>query len=362
MSIRTPSSRTRSSSSRVIAVAAQIFSLVTVVAPPSRAQPRASDDLAEYRERFKTGLAKYKAGAVAEALQYWEPIYRELGATRGYRLAFNLARAYDGFGDFTRAAERYESFVSEGEARRAAKEKVEPLIEKEVKEARARLAELAASKGRIRVNAGERPVAVRIDAAEPRVSGFVAYVGPGAHVLVLGGGSERTDRREIHVKAGEIVEVTPASFPPTPLPGGDGGARTPSVTTTPPSRFRLEKRVEHPFSPVVLYLATGLTVASVVLPVLTYASALSYQRSHTLSGDADPASQTRNASLQSDYDSHAATYHATLAVPITLAAITIGLTAYYFVGTHQREVPVIVPTVSPAPARDGAVVGVTTRF
>jgi hypothetical protein len=352
--------RTRSKRSRVVAVG--IALLVASVASPARAA--GDDDLAEYRERFKTGLEKYKAGQVAEALQYWEPIYRELGATRGYRLAFNLAHAYDGFGDFTRAAERYESFVTEVEARRAAKEKIEPLIEKEAKEARVRLGELAASKGRIRVHAGERPVAVRIDAAEPRVSGFVAYVAPGAHVLVLGGGSEKTERREVSVKAGEIVEITPspssATTPvvivttPTTTPNSTGPTRAPT--------FRMEKQIEHPFSPIILYAATGLTVASVVLPILSYSSALSYQRSHKLSGDTDANSQAKNASLQSDYDSRETTYHATLAVPISLAAITIGLTVYYFAATHEREVPVLVPTVSPTPDKEGAVVGFTTRF
>jgi hypothetical protein len=350
--------RTRSKRSRVVAVG--IALLVASVASPARAA--GDDDLAEYRERFKTGLEKYKAGQVAEALQYWEPIYRELGATRGYRLAFNLAHAYDGFGDFTRAAERYESFVTEVEARRAGKEKIEPLIEKEVKESRVRLAELASTKGRIRVNAGERPVAVRIDAAEPRVSGFVAYVAPGAHVLVLGGGSEKPERREVNVKAGETVEITPGSLAtPTPVPTVSLST-TPSVTTAPAPTFRMEKRVEHPFSPFVLYAATGLTVVSVVLPILSYSSALSYQRSHKLSGDTDPASQTRNASLQSDYDSRSSTYHATLAVPISLAAITIGLTVYYFAATHEREVPVLVPTISPTRDKEGAVVGFTTRF
>ena len=351
--------RTRSKRSRVVAVG--IALLLASVAFPARAA--GDDDLAEYRERFKTGLEKYKAGQVAEALQYWEPIYRELGATRGYRLAFNLAHAYDGFGDFTRAAERYESFVAEVEARRAAKEKIEPLIEKEAKEARVRLGELAASKGRIHVHAGELPVAVRIDAAEPRVSGFVAYVAPGAHVLVLGGGSDKSERREVNVKAGEIIEITPSPSAATPAAIVTTPATTPNPTGPKPApTFRMERQVEHPFSPVVLYVATGLTVVSVVLPILSYSSALSYQRAHKLSGDSDPDSQAKNAALQSDYDSRETTYYATLAVPISLAAITIGLTVYYFAATHDREVPVLVPTVSPTPDKEGAVVGFTTRF
>ena len=68
----------------------------------------------QYRERFKQGMDRYKAGAPAEAIGYWEPIYRELGEQKGYRLAYNLGVAYAELGDATRAAERLESFLSRG--------------------------------------------------------------------------------------------------------------------------------------------------------------------------------------------------------------------------------------------------------
>ena len=56
-------------------------------------------DLAQYRERFKQGLDRYEANDVAGALSYWEPLYRDLGPARGYRIGYNLARAYEVFGD-----------------------------------------------------------------------------------------------------------------------------------------------------------------------------------------------------------------------------------------------------------------------
>ncbi len=309
---------------------------------------RAEDDaLADYRERFKTGFVHYKAGEVAEAIRYWEPIYRELGASKGYRLAFNLARAHETYGDFTRAAEFYESFIAEVDVRRRVGETLDPLVEKEDVDARARLAELVATKGRIRVNAGVKPVSVRIDAGEIRLSGFVAFVPPGAHTVVLGGGSDASEKSELTVSAGELVEVTPRP-PPEVAP--------PVIAAAPPRQppIRMEKRIEHPFSPEVLYVAGGITLVSILVPVITHASAVSYQQSHSLSSD--PGSDMQNASIRSDYSSASTAYYATLAVPITLAALTAGLTTWYFLGTKQREIPVLVPSPH------GASVAVSAHF
>jgi len=83
---------------------------------PTRA--RADDDaLAPYRERFRTGMESYKSGAVADAIRIWRAIYEEIGPSRGYRLSYNLGRAYDVNGEATRAAERYESFLEEARDR-----------------------------------------------------------------------------------------------------------------------------------------------------------------------------------------------------------------------------------------------------
>src|ERR1700683_1801476 len=75
---------------------------------------RADDDpMAPYRDRFRAGMERYTTGYEAEAIQYWEPIDREIGQQKGYRLGFDLARAYEHIGDSTHAAERYESFLAE---------------------------------------------------------------------------------------------------------------------------------------------------------------------------------------------------------------------------------------------------------
>ena len=107
------------------------------------------------RERFAAGMTKYQAGAYAEAILVWEQVYREIGEVTGYKLAFNLGRAYDRYGDSTRAAERYEAFI-----RQVTQQSIgDPEIEKWEAEAKERLEQLAATKGRIKVAAGDRPVA-----------------------------------------------------------------------------------------------------------------------------------------------------------------------------------------------------------
>jgi hypothetical protein len=152
---------------------------LTLVAVDARAVPPPAatmdDPIAQYRERFKQGMDRYKAGAPAEAVGYWEPIYRELGEQKGYRLAYNLGVAYSELGDTTRAAERLESFLGQVEARRTRGEAIASIVTKEEADARERVTAFVATKGRIHVDAGTPPRAAQVDASEPRLAGFVRY-------------------------------------------------------------------------------------------------------------------------------------------------------------------------------------------
>ena len=310
--------------------------------------------MAAYRERFKLGLERYKAGAVAEAIRYWEPIYRELGASKGYRIAFDLARAYETYGDFTRAAELYSSFVSEVEARRIG-ETIVPLVEDEASEAQARLAELAKTKGRIHVLAGDTAISARIDAGESRVAGFVAYVPPGPHEVVFGTG-DHVDKREVTVGAGESVEIKPPATPP-PL-GVQAPSPTMPIAPSPSPEVHYTHRIEHPFSPIVLYAGAGLTLVSIVVPALAHGNAVAYQESNALSSD--PGSDAKNASIRAQYTTAKTEYYAALALPITLAAATCALTGWYFFGAKERDVPVVVPAASAT--KEGASFSLSGRF
>ncbi len=309
------------------------LAVALVASMPAAADAQDDADKAQIRERFRAGMEKYQQGAYREAIGYWEAIYREMGPHDGYRLSFNLARAYEKFSDFTFAAERYESFLTEVELRRQENKAIEPVIEKEEKEARDRLEELRASKGRLKVNAAKQSLDAKIDESDRRAAGFVAYVTPGPHVVVFVRGSGVIDKREVQVKAGEILEIEPPQLPEPVVP--------PPIKTT--------REVSHPFTPAVLYAAGAVTVVSVIVPVLTYGHASSVKREHDamLTNGKTSADQIAQAkALEDDYLTARTTAYATLAIPLSLAAITGGLVAWYFLGTREREI-VVRPEASP---------------
>ena len=324
MSIRTRSRR-----------ACAALALALAAAPLATTGARADDDAgkAQIRDRFRLGMEKYTQGAYKEAIGYWEAIYRELGPREGYRLSFNLARAYEKFSDFTVAAERYEAFLTEIELRRQEGKTIEPIVEKEEKEAKERLEELRTSKGRLKINAARQPVEAKVDDGERRAAGSVWYVSPGGHTIVFFRGNEQLEKRDAQVKAGEVLEIDPPALPEPPAP--------------PPIHTRHE--VTHPFSPVVLYIAGAVTVISVIVPVLAYNHAASIKNQHDAlldpNGGTGQLDQAR--AFESDYSSARTTAYATLAIPLSLAAITGGLTAFYFLGKKEHEI-VVRPEVSPA--------------
>jgi hypothetical protein len=113
--------------------------------------------------------------------------------------------------------------------------------------------------------------------------------------------------------------------------------------------------VNHPFSPVVLYVGAGVTVASIVVPILTYSHASSVRDSYNAATTFAEAT-----TFQDQYGSARTLAYATLAIPIALGAITGGLTAFYVLGTKERDVIVASPILAPVPG--GATVGAVARF
>jgi hypothetical protein len=315
----------------------------------ARTARAAGDDLEAYRERFRVGYEKYQGRDFAGAIVEWESIYRELGPKRGYRLAFNLGRAYDAYGDPTRAAESYESYIAEVEQRRSAGETLEETVERQEKDARTRLSELAQSRGRIRVVTKDRPVAVQIDTGEPRVSGFTAYVTPGEHTITFEPGTNDKRSVTVNVKEGGIEEVSP---PPEPR-----AVETPKIESPPPPpppETRFETVTERPYSPWFIYGGAALSAATVIVPIVLYQRALGIKDDHDTSTD-----ESTRQSLANQYDDAKSLAYASIALPATLAAITGGLTAYYFYGKKERVVP-IAPTANVT--AHGASVGIGGAF
>src|SRR5581483_9390839 len=180
-----------------IRILSRLTLAIALVAAVARA-----DDMDPYRKRFELGYEKWLAKQPGEALQYWEPIYRELGPEKGYRLAYNIGLAYELFGDATRAAEHLESFLREASTRKARGEMLEELVEKEIVDAEARHEALVRAKARIHVAATTPAETVQIDSTEPRLAGFTAYLPPGHHVVTFAPGTKDAERKEIDVDAG----------------------------------------------------------------------------------------------------------------------------------------------------------------
>ena len=201
--------------------------------PPATPFEPDEDALAVYRGQFKRGIERYKAGALAEAIGYWDPIYRELGEQQGYRLAYDLGLAYQESGDATHAAERLQGFLTEVDARRERGETLAPIVEKEEADARQRIASLTAATGRIHVGAVSAPRTARVDAREPRLAGFVAWVAPGDHTVTFAAGTPDAETKRVHVGPGEIVEVTPTPPPPPPPPPEPIIVHMPVASTSP---------------------------------------------------------------------------------------------------------------------------------
>lgn len=317
------------------------MALLAAAAVSSSGRARADDDLEVFRERFRAGMEKYKAGQLADAIVEWEAIYRELGPARGYRLAFNLGRAYDAYGDSTRAAERFEAYLAEVEVRRAAGQELEALVLKQEVDAKERLGELARVKARVKT-AARRPTAVQIDSGEPRLSGFTAYVTPGEHRVTFEPGVPSARVLTVRVLAGEEALVT------------DPGA----LEALPPApRVQTTVVTDRPFPAWVIYATAGASVASVVLPVLAYDHALTLRDRHDASADL-----AERAALADDYSTAKTNAYVSLAIPIALGSAATGLAAWYFAGSREREVPKVVVAPTPGPTWGGGALTAVGRF
>jgi hypothetical protein len=266
-----------------------------LVALDARADPPApapDDSLASYRDRFKQGMDLYEHGAAAQAIATWEPIYRDLGEQRGYRVAYDLGVAYAALGDAPHAGERLQAFVSEVDARRGRGEALEAAVTKDESDARARLAGLVPILARIRVAPATPPSVVRVDAGDPRTTGFLAWVRPGPHAVVFDPGTRAERTIAIEVAAGAMVELVPPPPPAAPetpsMPGAAPAlpaapAPAPPAAPASPASSRpsalsapgvepaaaLGPPLPHaaPFPPLLMAIGGGVTLAAVVAAV-----------------------------------------------------------------------------------------------
>ncbi|MEA2747275.1 MAG: hypothetical protein QOI41_1418, partial [Myxococcales bacterium] len=162
-------------------------------------------------------------------------------------------------------------------------------------------------------------------------------VEPGAHTVTFGSG-ERADVRRLTVERGRIVDVEPPAEAPS--------------STAPETRY--ETRTDHPFSPLVLWVSAGVAVASLVVPAITYAHALSVKSDY----DSTSTSPANKATLANDYESARTNAYASIVVPALFTAAAGGLAVWYLVGTKETRIPIPTPSVTTT----GMSLSVSQRF
>jgi hypothetical protein len=285
-----------------------------LAAPPAPSTAVAQDALVQHRERFKLGMDRYKAGAVAEAVATWEPIYRDIGSAEGYRLAYNLGLAYAELGDRARAVERLQSFLGEVDARRMRGERFEALVLREEIDARTRLPGLIATLDRT------------LDAGMPS---------PSAETL------------EVGASPGPIAQA----LPPAPvLESAPALASASSGATTLPDASA------HPFSPALLFVSGGLALVAGVSAIVLEANANSLHNRFVAEHDATGTIPTQDR----DTFSTARTWsYVAVGGGIGCGALAAGLVTWYLLGSSRHETRVVATVGA---ARMGGSVGVRAAF
>ncbi len=291
-------------------------------APAAVPSPQ-QDPLAAYRERFKLGMDRYKAGAVADAIGIWEPIYQELGEEKGYRLAYDLGIAFAELKDMSRTAHYLRAFLAELDRRRVRGEVLDAIVLKEEADARARLAAMAVA-----------PVVERASDAGGAPSGAAAEPTAPLPTQIAEGGAAASAPKPSRSPAGSAARVDAAAAP----------SRVERVETV------------HPVSAALILGSGGFAIAAGAAAIALEVNANSLRRTLVLEYDNNGFTLT-----QSDRERFATARtwaYVTLGGAIGLSTVTAGLAAWYFLGSSRREV--VTPTVVPEPG--GASLGVRTSF
>jgi hypothetical protein len=283
-------------------------------ASPGSSEAAVADPLNPYRERFKLGMERYKAGAIADAVAAWEPIYRDIGPAAGYRLAYNLGVAYAELGDATHATDRLRSFLDEVDARRTRGERLETRVTTEESDARTRIAGL--------VPTTKQPL---VDTEHPP-------------------------------HPADTVEVGPQPGPAAPAPAPAAGVDSAPAFVPMPVPSAVREAPARPFSPTLLYASGGLALAAaagaIALEVNANALRSRFVGERVATGTISP--QDRDTFGTARTWSYAA-----LGGAIGCGAVTAGLVTWYLLGASRRETPV---TATVDAARTGGAVGLSARF
>lgn len=135
--------------------------------------------------------------------------------------------------------------------------------------------------------------------------------------------------KTIDVHAGEMVDVAPT--PPPPAPSETVPLPVPATPPPPPPPV-VRREIEHPFSPSVLAIGGGLTLAAGIATTALYLDESAAWDRARRDGHSAADDQSYNNTRTGAY--------IVLTGAVALATATAGLAAWYFLGTRTREVVV----------------------
>lgn len=256
---------------------------------------------------FRQGLTKFRDGDTTGAVAIWQGLLKTLGTECGWKVLFNLGRAYEQLGSPTRAIESYQTFI------RAADKQAE-LSDAELgikRAAETSIAALKAKYGAISVPAPSSGVVwVRVGLSEPQPAGFTLYVAPGSHEIEIFSRTPKARIRTIQVAAGKVttVAIPEASRVQTPI-------APPSTVKTPPPSTPAGVRA---FPTALVAIGSGLTLAAAGTSVFLYTR----QSSKRVNAEAFSRTDPEYARLRDQHQDARTWYYGGLAVTGVFAAAT----------------------------------------
>lgn len=293
-------------------------------APPAHAEGLTTSP--EQRAAFENGLAQYRMANYAGAIATWEGLLTTMGEETGYKVLYNLGLAYEAIDDITKAIEDYRAFeVHIAGLPDPAKDALA-----RAEEARSRRHQLEEANGAVEVRASRRGglVLTRVGSSAPRAAGYVAWLAPGWHTVELSVGTEQARMVTVEVERGKtvVVDATPPEVAHAASPADEGEP----VPLAVPRRIDLagngalpEREPPPPPSSPQKWLLLGAAVEPVALalPVSLYFVARDKRIDATALGTGNPA----YADARSTYNGWRTATYASYALPMAIAAVTLGL-------------------------------------
>ncbi|MEZ4225216.1 MAG: hypothetical protein R3B13_29970 [Polyangiaceae bacterium] len=261
------------------------------------------------QQRFSQGLEQFRRGEYTRAIEIWTSLRQSMGLQRGWKVLYNLGRAYEASADATKAVEHFAEFIATAERQ---PEDVRAESAGPLADATQRLDALKASHGALVVPAPKGGVVwVRVGLSDPRPAGFTLYLRPGAHRVVFAEGSPEKSVQEVTLEAGKETRLAPPESP-TPPPTSEPRQSEPEK---PKRKAETEPRQ---FPTLWVIGGAAATLATGALSTVLYLDAKDRRDEAAALGAANPGYPT----AKDDYESAGRLYQYSLVLPAVFAVAT----------------------------------------